>query len=190
MKARALARFSALQCVCVVGLRDGSAHQHVVDDEHPALGRLRFGQVQILLVLGLGGVEEDHVERTVEIVDHVEGIAVNDLDPIGDAGAPQELPGLHHPADVALDRDDPPAPELLRHVERRIADRGAHLEHELGVECPHERREEAARLPVHDRDALALGQLLHLAHHRRALGSQLVQVALDVLGEDRHSEAA
>ena len=118
--------------------------------------------------------------------DRLERVRLDDLDPLGDAGALEEVARLAGPRRVTLDRHDPPAAERLRHVQRRVADRGPDLEHERRVERPHERREEAAGLPVHDRDPLALGQLLHLTHDRRPLGPQVVEVAGDGVGEDRH----
>ena len=71
-------------------------------------------------------------------------------------------------------------------MERRIADRGPDLEDGPRVEAAHQRREEAPGLPVHDRDPVALGELLHLAHDRRAVGSRPMDVARYGIAEDRH----
>ena len=63
------------------------------------------------------------------------------------------------------------------------------LEHDRVERAP-EGREETAGLPVHDRDAVAVGQLLHLAHPAGPLGPQPAEVALHALIEDPHGRKA
>ena len=71
-------------------------------------------------------------------------------------------------------------------MQGRVADRGADLEHDR-VEGAAQHREEAAGLPMHDRDSVALGHGLHLAHDLGALGPQSVDVALDAFVQDPHA---
>jgi MOSC domain-containing protein len=86
---------------------------------------------------------------------------------------------------IAFERDDAAALELLGHVQRGVADGRADLQNDR-VEHAAEHRLQAAGLPVDDRDRVALGELLHLAHQVGALGAEVPQIALDGLFEDAH----
>ena len=183
---RADASESAFQRVSAsLGQGHLAAHQQVVHHHQRPLGQLRLGQLDVARVLALAGVDEEQVEGAVEARERLERVALDDLDPVGHAAALEVVARLGGALGVALERDHAAVLELLGHVERRVADRGAHLEHHR-VEHAAQHGEEPAGLPVDDRDPVALGVLLHLAHDRRALRPQVVQIALDHFFEDAH----
>ena len=62
-------------------------HQHVVDDQHGPLGQLRLGQLDVALVLALGRVDEQQVDRPLDGLERLERVALDQLDAVGDAGA-------------------------------------------------------------------------------------------------------
>ena len=183
---RAAASEASRHCVLgVLGQRHLAGHQEVVHHEHGALAELRVGQLDVALVLALRGVHEEKVEGAVQRRERLEGVALDELHAIGHPGALQEVARPSGALGVALERDHAALAQLLRHVERRVADGGADLQHHR-VERAAERREEAAGLPMHDRDPVAVGQLLHLGHRPGALRAQAVEVALHLLVEDPH----
>ena len=130
-------------------------------------------------------VDEQEVERALEARQRLEGVALDDLHAVGHAAALEVRAGLRGALGIALQRDHASALELLGHVQRRVSDRRAHLEDDR-IEHPAEHRQQPAGLPVHDRHGVALGELLHLAHHLGALRAQVLQIALDHLFEDAH----
>src|SRR5207245_198692 len=69
------------------------------------------------------------VERAVEPGDRLAGVALDQLDPVGDGGPGEEVARLARAGGVELQRHHAPAVELLRHGDGGIADRRAHLEH-------------------------------------------------------------
>ena len=93
------------------------------------------------------------------------GVALDDLHAIAHAGVVEEPARRGRAGRVDLERHEPAVLERLRHVQRRVADRGAHLEH-ARVAWPGTAWRGSARLPVDDRHGVALGQHLHLGHHR------------------------
>ena len=88
-----------------------------------------------------------------------------------DARAREVVACLGDAIGIALEGEDPAPAELLRDVKGRVADGRPELQHRRRVERADEGSQQAPRLPVDDRDAVALGHRLHLAHHLRALGA-------------------
>jgi len=150
---------------------DLARHQHVVDHQQRALGDERLGQAQVVAVLAFGGIEEDQIEGAPERRDRVACIALDDLEALADPGAVEQLAGARDPRTLVLERHDAALGQLLGHVQRGIADRGADLEH-ARIGGAAQRGEQAAGLPGDDRDRVALRERLHLGHHAVALGAQ------------------
>src|SRR3954464_3876392 len=184
-RARGAQRLLAPRCVEAVGQRRLAAHQQVVDDEQRVRGEAALEPAEVGVDLGLARVEEHEVERPGHALERLERVAGDELDPVGDAAARPEVERLPDALGVAFERDDPPVrAQLARHVQRRVADRRAHLEHARRAQGGDERREEAAGLPLDDRDPLDVRERLHLGEERVALGPQVFEVALHAVVAD------
>jgi hypothetical protein len=131
------------------------------------------------------GIDEGEVVAALDGRQGLERVALDELDAVGDAGPLPEPARLRDPLGIALERDDHPvARERLGHVQRRVPDGGADLEHARGSEGGDEHREQPPGLPVDDRDVIALGEGLHLGHDLRPLARERSQVGLDVVRGD------
>src|SRR3954447_12362465 len=176
---RGAQRLPAPRRVEALGQRSLAAHQQVVDDEHRVGREPPLEALEVGVDLGLARVEEDEVERHGEARERRERVPRDELHAVGDAAARPEAERLVDPLGVALESDDPRVgAELARHVERRVADRGPDLEHAARPERGDERGEQAAGLPLDDRDTLVGGQRFHLGEERVALGAEALEVGL------------
>ena len=183
---RAASSDSGLHCGGPLAPRHLAAHQQVVDHEQRPRRQLRLGQLDVVPVLALRRVHEQQVEGALEPLDRLARVALHYLHAVRDARPAEEVARLRGALGVQLQGDHAAALELLGHVQSRVADRGAHLEHDR-VERAAERGQEATGLPVHDRHAVAVGEGLHLGHHLGAGRLQTAQVIPDALVEDRHA---
>ena len=122
----------------------------VGDDQGTGLEPLAGEREQALVVVLLG-VEEDHVEDVLEPGERLERVALEEVDPVVEAGIPDVGAPRGDLLRVVLERQDVSAemPHAGAEPDRRVPARGADLEHLTVGLRRGEREEELTRHASH-----------------------------------------
>ena len=140
----------APSCGSLLRGEDAAALQRVVDDDQAVPGQLRQHRLEVGVVGDLVGVDEDEVERPLQLFQGAQRRALDHadvaLEPGGGDVAPRHLGVVR----VDLERDDGAVlAEAGRHGDGRVAGEGADLEDAGRLGGEHQQLEETALLAPH-----------------------------------------
>jgi hypothetical protein len=162
--------------------------EHVVRDKQPPGPQRRSRFVQHLRIAFLVDVVEHHVEAAAASPDDLQRVADHDLHAVPEATPSEKIRRLLGPLrGLFTGHYASFGPNGPREPVGAVAEARPQLDHPSGVDHLRQQIEQAPHLRPHDREGVALGQLLHLLEDGVVRTSQLVKVAIDAWIDDVHS---
>ncbi len=167
------------------GVGDVAFPQHVVDHDQPADAQELEAEIEAAPIRLLVGVEVDEVEGGREPWHHLQRLAREQLDAIGNPGPGQGLARPLQPLRIAVDRHHLGLRRGPGQPQSAVPDGGPHLEDPPGAERASKNRQKLSHLRIRDRDRLCGGLALQLGEELRPGSQQSLQIGRLLASEDR-----